>query len=166
MTQFSFCENCPSDMGFPGSGNSEESSLLRKYYTEELRTDSKTAAAGRYKRIANLIELLVDIYSDCNQTGWDGYNAQPITESALIDAIRLYSLLPKDIIQPEVTPEPDGSIGFEWYTNAWRTLSMSVNGDNIIVFSGLFGGNDTDHGHKPLADKLDPSLVSMIDRLS
>lgn len=165
MSQFRYCENCPTTMDLPGFGLSEESLLLRSQYVEGIHTDSKTAQAGRYKRISEVLEKLIDIYSDCSDAGWDGYNAQVIGESALIDAANLYSILPTDVENPEVTPEPDGGIGFEWYINNWNTLSLSVQGDKIIVYSGLFGGNDTDHGHKPLTDKLHPTLNQLIHRL-
>lgn len=166
MTRLAYCLDCPPlKGGLFDFGYSKESNFLRRVFKEEIKFDSSTAQCGINKRLARIAEELIGIYHDCNQEGWDGYGAEPIREASLEDSLKLYTLLPDNIPEPDLTPEPDGSIGFGWYRGPWRTLSLSVRGDGIIVYSGLFGGNDTDHGHKPLTERLDANIHGLLNRL-
>ncbi len=166
MTQAVPCPSCPSLLpGFSGDGYSKEAFLLFAKYNETFQSDSETAESGSYKKFVKLLEELSHIRSDCSEEGWDGYNATPVSYAAIIDSAKLIQQLPKDIPAPELVPEPDGSIGLEWYIDQWHVLTLSVKGDAIIVFSGLFGGNDTDHGQKPLTEHLSATLRMHLNRL-
>lgn len=74
-------------------------------------------------------EKLSSIYSECRLPGWNGEGADGISESNLESAKLFLASIPADLPPPDLAPEPDGSLEFEWYVARGRTLSVSVNSD-------------------------------------
>ncbi len=82
---------------------------------------------------------LFEIYSECTSDMWDGYNAVKIPDIAFIEAIEFIELLPKSLPKPELVPDPQGEIGFEWHFGENRVFVVSIKGNRIISFAGLLG---------------------------
>ncbi len=55
-----------------------------------------------------------ETYQECSEEGWDGYGARPVTQETYDEAVRFLGALPSWLPTPEIVPEPDGDIGFEW----------------------------------------------------
>jgi len=92
-----------------------------------------------YDDIAGLHILLDDIYDECKEWGWDGYDAYPISESALIYSHTFIELIPDNIPMPIISCEPSGDITFEWYKKNDRTLIISVDNCGMISYIWCMG---------------------------
>ncbi len=163
MTALATCDNCAINRWpFKDSGVSSEARQVTQAYQSDIEQSATSAEYGTHKKLIRAIDELCPIFIECQTENWDGYGAQPISESAYINAIELYLQLPRQYPKPDITPEPDGAIGFEWYLEPYRTLSFSVRGDNTIIFSALFGINNSDYGDKPLDENLHPRLHELL----
>lgn len=117
----------------------------------------------------NKYSLLGDIYSIYNEHSvpdWDGYDAVPISEKTIDNALNLGRLLPAGIPLPEVIPEPTGEIAFEWYRDKTHVFIISVGESNIVSYAGLFGKQIQAHGTEYIDDHIPRTLLNHISRLS
>src|SRR5262245_17389350 len=48
---------------------------------------------------------------------WDGYGALPVGRETISNGREALSLLLRHISLPDVTPNPNGTIGFEWFSS-------------------------------------------------
>jgi hypothetical protein len=53
-------------------------------------------------------------YEHYGRAGWDGHDAEPITEATLKYARWFLGLFPETLGPPDIAPSADGSIGLEW----------------------------------------------------
>ncbi len=115
--------------------------------------------------ITEALQSLNEIFEDCSEEGWDGYDALPITEEAYFEAIKLIKSLPVTAFpMPEVVPESNGEIGFEWYRENRLVFVASVSGKSEIVYAGMFGANKT-HGTEYFGDLLPTEILEKLKRL-
>jgi hypothetical protein len=63
---------------------------------------------------------------------------------AVRTAERFVRVLPENLPMPEITPEPDGSIGLGWSNGPNRFFSISIGVDIRLAYAWLDG---TDRGH-------------------
>jgi hypothetical protein len=80
----------------------------------------------------------------CAQSGWDATDAEPISKSAALRAADLIRALPEGSPLPELAPEPDGSISFDWIRSRSRLVSLSVGASGRLPYAWVDGG---EHGH-------------------
>ena len=90
-------------------------------------------------RIKVLEDALDEVFADHQRPDWDGYGAEAITEDALIAARSFLRLLPPWLAAPEVVAQSEGDIAFEWYVDPMHTLSVVVEEDGRLLYSGLCG---------------------------
>jgi len=112
-----------------------------------------------------LLNELFQIYQECSVNNWDGYDAQPISNEAYLEAEKLIRLLPPNIKKPEFIPEPTGEIAFEWYQGKRFIFVISVGGNNLITYAGLFGNTSKIHGTEYFGAKLPNIIIDNIKRL-
>ncbi len=74
-------------------------------------------------------------------------------------------MIPLSFLMPEILAEPDGEIGFEWYKDKDSVFVISVSGNNIITYAGLFGTSNKTHGTEYFADELPRIILENIRRL-
>lgn len=108
---------------------------------------------------------IYDIYKECVEDNWDGYDAKRVSVGAYLEAMKLAELLPSEIPLPEVSPEPSGDIAFEWYKGKRFLLVLSVEGNNTINYAGLFGSTNRIYGSEYFSDELPTRVLKMIQRL-
>lgn len=153
---------------FPGrtetAGVSDESKLVRKMYRNAVAHFFEPVSEAQ--RILTVLQSLNEVYESCREEGWDGYDAEPVTEDALVEAARLLFLLPSSIPMPAVSPEPTGEIVLEWYKDRYHVFAASVGGESIITYAGLFGPDSKSHGTEHFGDSLSPIIVENINRLN
>jgi len=90
---------------------------------------------------------LLETYSDCSAPNWDGYGAQAVKPDAVIEALHLVGVVPREVTMPAVCPEPDGYIGLEWHDKRGKTFVVSLNGSSEITYAGILGGGNKVHGY-------------------
>lgn len=155
--------NCVSISDFPSIGFGPEVEKLKEYYNSIIRGFRKTETLGRSD---DVLQSLNEVFKECYEEGWDGYDALPITGSAYVEAKRLIESLPLTSFfpMPEVVPESNGEIGLEWYRKNRLVFIASVSGRNEIVYAGLFGANKT-HGTEYFGDSLPSVILENLKRL-
>jgi hypothetical protein len=116
-------------------------------YTEFYRTFNVRYVFKDYVRgswvyeqpIQAIASELRSIREDCSESGWDGYHARPITQKAIDIAKSTALQLPRDIPAPELTPDPDGEISFEWYKGPNLQFTFSIGENGILSYAGRIG---------------------------
>ena len=143
-------------------GISNVSLDLKKYYSAAIKQFRKTETLWP---LDELHQRLDEVFEECSQEGWDGYDAIPISEAAYHEAKKLIERIPVTIIpMPELIPEPNGEIAFEWYRGSRKIFVASVSGKNEIIYAGLFGINKT-HGTEFFGDNLPFTILNNLIRL-
>ena len=111
------------------------------------------------------LEELDKVYGECSEVNWDGYGATPISRETYSEARKLLRMMPSCLPMPDLSVEPDGEIAFEWYKDKYSVFVISVGGNNIITYAGLFGKSSKTHGVEYLADELPKVIIYNIQRL-
>lgn len=145
-----------------GTAVSAASRALDQLYGSVLKHISIPAVQS--EPLHDLLASLDELYDRCSQSGWDGYDAVPITEGAYGEARELIALLPTLRPTPDITPEPSGHVSFEWYRGPRKVLVVSVNGTRVLTYAGLFGAGKVS-GAEPYDTALPPSIIDSLARL-
>jgi len=163
MTTAVFCNNCP---GFsPSIGSkavSEDYQSLQREFRKTIDHLRETITTGANHRA--MIAALEHAYQSASSSNWDGYGASAVKEQAKSDAERFLELLPSNLAMPEVSVDPDGDISFEWLKSKRYLFSISLSGNNKIVYAGIFGGNET-HGTEFFGDTIPIVIIDAIRKI-
>jgi hypothetical protein len=87
------------------------------------------------------LEELWQVWYECREANWDGYDAFPVEKETYATAYMLIESLPLGFPRPSIGAEPDGHLTLEWYKSPRRTLSVSVDPNGLLHYAGLFGPN-------------------------
>ncbi len=93
---------------------------------------------------ASVLSQVQALVTECARPGWDANEAEPISKGAASRAADFIRALPESVPLPELAPEPDGSISFDWIRSRSRLLSLSVGESDRLPYAWFHGG---DHGH-------------------
>lgn len=110
-------------------------------------------------------QTLREIFESRRQSGWDGYNALPITESAYLEACRFLTLLPDDLSIPEFSADPRGGITFEWYGGPNWVITVTVKGTGTIIYAGLMGEDNRAYGTQKFSDSISKVVLQNLRRV-
>jgi hypothetical protein len=105
-------------------------------------------------------------HRECSRRGWDGYNAAPVLEVTVNNAIQVVEALPIGFPMPTVGAEPDGHVTLEWYRTPSRVISLSVSPDGVLHFAALLGAKARQHGTEPFLGSVPKSLLDLIRRVT
>lgn len=105
------------------------------------------------------------IARDCAYADWDGYRAEPISQSTCNRAGVFLALLPTWMIAPDIVPESDGDIAVEWYAAPERTFSISIGAIGPLHYAGLLGHEEEVHGVVPFTDNIPETLLRHISEI-
>lgn len=95
-----------------------------------------------YRNTANQIILLAalkSILQDCSIPGWDGESAMPISARAVEHAKLVINSLPFTVGIPDIIPQSNGKLAFEWYRGPFHQLIISVGPTSNVAYSALLG---------------------------
>jgi len=133
------------------SGSSEEASFLDR----ELRKLLEHYAAPRMDiLIAEIEELVAD-----SSKGLAPIAGLPIDGATACAAIEFAFLLPRSLPAPEIAPDPDGEIAFDWLGPRQKMFSVSINNAGRIAFAGRFGDKSKIHGTEQLSEVCPPEVI-------
>jgi hypothetical protein len=93
---------------------------------------------------AEAIGELYAILHECSADNWDGRGAVAVSPRAVRTAEEFIRVLPQNVPLPDVTPEPDGSVGLDWSESSTRVFSVSFGPGPRLAYAWLDG---TDRGH-------------------
>lgn len=111
------------------------------------------------------LENLNEVYDECSEVNWDGYDATPICPEAYFEASKLLRIIPNRFPMPDILPEPDGGVGLEWYKEKDFSFVVSVMGKNVITYAGQFGKNSETYGTERFKDSLPDVILNGLKRL-
>lgn len=95
---------------------------------------------------SSIIDEIETVASEGSEQNWDGYQSEPIGDDVVRNAKNLISYFPKNIAQPDIVPEPDGSIGFEWDVEKDKWMIVSVDDRGNKYFAVNFDENSNADG--------------------
>jgi hypothetical protein len=156
--------DCPGFYGMPsGAGFSDASRNLISNLGVYIRSFFESETMGRSMEEAE--QALVDIYSECSESDWDGYGALPLSRDSVYEAFKFIELLPSSFPMPHIIAEPSGEVGLEWPMDEGLIFAISFSGNNMITYAGIFGSNKT-HGTEYFGDTIPSVIIENLKRLS
>lgn len=145
------------------TGSSEASRALVRF-REKL--SGELSSSVTWGRSDDLVSELFDIYNDCSTSNWDGYDALPITRKAILEAKRFINAMPIWMPTPEIVPEPDGDIGFQWSFGKDRILTVSFSGQNIISYASILGSPERKkYGSEIFNDSIPEEVIEGVGKI-
>lgn len=88
----------------------------------------------------------------------------PIEEDTARAAIAFAMLLPRSAPIPEIAPDSDGEICFDWLGSKRRIFSVSVSKTGRLAYAGRFGEKSKMHGVEQLVEACPPEIARGIER--
>jgi hypothetical protein len=121
-------------------GASKEQDHIRKllYEAQNYRTPENTG-----------LRRLDDLTEECSKANWDGYGAIPLNANASRIARAILQTISGSFPAPDIVPEPDGEIAFEWENNDGSIFSLSMGGNGMLAFAGVYADGTKIHGSEP-----------------
>jgi len=142
-------------------------SMVPEYYrTNQVRHVFKDCVNGSWvyeEPIQKISTELLSIQKDCAEFGWDGYNAAPISAPTIDYAKSAISQL-TNIPQPELAPNADGEISFEWYKAPTQQFLFSIGEKGNISYAGRIG-NERIYGNAQYLGTLPGIIEKTLSRI-
>lgn len=104
-----------------------------------------------------------EVAIECSSADWDGYGATPVSLGEAKIAYLFLQMLPQNIEPPEVSPDPDGAISFNWGNGYNQIFSISVE-ENLLIYAGLFNDGVKKHGQLPYYDEIPSEISDILSR--
>ena len=143
-------------------GVSNESETLTSIHIEFNYAVDRTSFGQRM--LAPLSDL-EEVFIECLNVGWDGYDARPLSIAAFTDARNFIRLLPTNISAPEIVPEPAGGIGLEWISPNSGRFIISFDGSGTYAYAGIYNSGARVRGIELMSDSFPKELNNFIARL-
>lgn len=106
--------------------------------------ESKEKSQSLFGKKAEAIAAINKLFNECSSDDWDGYGASSLDPIASWNAEEFIKALPDDVVVPEISPEPDGSVSLDWTHSRNQIVSVSIGTSNRIALAWLDG---TERGH-------------------
>jgi hypothetical protein len=153
-----------SSLSFTGERSTGQEARTVRRLLGEIECDVLSSVAlGSTRREA--FESLHETAEEASAPGWDGYGATPIDQQTYANGRLFLRLLPALFPTPEIAPEADGQIEFEWRNGPRRILSISVSRLGEIHYAALFGKGSSTHGTEHLSNELPEAIAGLLVRL-
>ncbi len=140
------------------TGVSAESKMLASIHDDFNQTVSKTISCQR-------LTELNEVFLECLDEGWDGYNARPLSIASYTDALNFLRLIPTNIYAPDIVPEPSGGNGLEWVSFDTGRFVFRFCGRGTFAYAGIFKSGARVRGIEPMSNSFPKELKDFIARL-
>lgn len=145
---------------WPEIGFSDESRDIRSRLLK-IRAEVRRPISFSWRE--GLQDELDEIVQDCSKSGWDGYDAQPVSDESIVAAQQIIDALPEHIRVPDVTPEPSGEIALEWRSGNQKYFSVTASG-TVLVYAGIFGGFCKKYGEERFFGSLPTTVLQILSQ--
>ncbi len=142
-----------------GLGLGETSAALRKVFSEYFEHREQSIVLGWRQALRNRITEVT--HQEASEQGWDGYDAEPVTDLARVTACHLVGLLPESSLLPDVVPTPDGEIAFEWDYSKNYFFTVTTN-QGSLIYAGILGADRKQYGQEPLGIELPQTIAKIL----
>ncbi len=155
--------HCPTyDEGFaPATPAEVEAGREAAYVRRELERLLRDYAAPRLQPLVLEIE---NLSFEGRKTENLEPGAIPVDEETAGAAISFARLLPRSLPAPEVSPEADGEISFDWVGLEGRMFTVSIDRTGRIAYAGRFGDKSKIHGTEQLSQACPAEIIRGIAR--
>lgn len=96
---------------------------------------------------------------------WDGEGAAQVEYETVDNALKLLDQIPAKLYPFDVSPDPDGSIGFSWFHSGDVDFSVMVYPGEKVIYAGYVDGQKIIDSY-PLSDAIPHRLKNIFERLS
>ena len=124
------------------TGVSSESGLIRS--VKSAIVDSVERSFVLFGAKSAAIQRIYEVAAEARHDGWDGEDAVALPPFVVGRAVAFVRAFPDSLPLPEVAPEADGSLSFDWIAAQTRIFSLSIGESNRLSFAWIDG---TDRGH-------------------
>ncbi len=145
--------------------------LLSPGIGPEARSVDKSVGEWRDTRMVSITLVrfapwleLADIYQECRTRGWDGEEAEPLSAATIEKAQAFLSALPSAVPDPEVGPDPDGEVSFDWFAEPDWGVAVALNACGRLSYAAVFGENRA-HGTERFREGIPQPLLQIFGRL-
>lgn len=128
-------------------GQSKESIKFQEFTFDANELNKQSFTSSLEIILQNRFAEIYDIRQECSISNWDGYNAIPLNNNAIIELIEFILLLPNTYNDFEIIPEPNGNIALEWF-NDIHHIVISFSGTNKIKYASIFNSLNKKHGEE------------------
>lgn len=127
----------------PNSAVSPEATAIRG--SVQAVVDAKERSIALFGGKAAVISQINELLAECGEVGWDGDDAEQVSDFAVSQAADFVRAIPDGFPLPEVAPEPDGAISLDWIESKQRLFSLSVGETGRLAYAWI-DGSDRGHG--------------------
>ncbi|MFO7775763.1 MAG: hypothetical protein R6W89_08205 [Candidatus Hydrogenedentota bacterium] len=108
-------------------------------------------------------DRLRDVYQECREQDWDGYDALPVSEATFTNATTFLQLLPTDLAaKADPGAEPDGNLTLEWYIDTDYQISISIDAQSRLHFAAAVGPRRKRRGTDTFSEGVPQDVVDII----
>jgi hypothetical protein len=144
-----------------------------------------TGTSGDAKQVADLLRAFADherqkasdwrpvvrakieqLAIECSTSNWDGYSGAGISQLTKRKAQYFVDLLPVDLPEPEVAPDPEGDIALCWDFGRDLVFTVNIDETETLSFAGLLGRGVKRHGQEPFRGDVPKILIESIREIS
>jgi len=148
-----------SSLGLGGhaiSGSSDAAKLVKRLIEEGILHYTEPRICFL---VSDIEQMLNDSIRDVRSE-----EATPIDMDTARAAIEFAYTLPRSLPAPEVAPEPDGEISFDWFGQSGKMFSASVSRTGRVAYAGRFGERSKVHGIEQLSETCPQEIVRGISK--
>jgi len=107
---------------------------------------------------------LKEIKEECSEGGWDTPNSRAISDAVLKMSREFIHLFPTSLHNPEITPENDGALGFEW-RNRTSYFDAAITPEKVIYYIAKIKGRKSRGSFDFHPTKLPIVMMAFLDQL-
>jgi len=142
----------PAETGF-----SDTASRFRALLNEERKHYLKPRAEWAESEIEQMLSEAGGC--DASSEEWT-----PVNRGTASAALAFSLLLPRSFPAPQIAPEPDGEISFDWLGPSGKIFSVSIDATGRIAYAGSFGPRSKVHGTEQLSYACPPEIIQGISK--
>jgi hypothetical protein len=93
------------------------------------------------------------------------YDQGGVIDKRTADAAIAFAIaLPKSLPAPEIAPEADGEISFDWMGPLGKIFSVSIDATGRLAYAGSFGRKSKVHGTEQLSNTCPAEIIQGISK--
>ena len=136
-------------------------SINREIDTKVLKIGNYIQSSVSNGQVPDILNEIFGVFFECNADNWDGDNAKAITRMAVWKLfILIQNYIPDNLTKPEISPDPDGTIGLEWFGEKGYRMIVIPKGEEIL-YAALLGSREF-HGKTNFNEGLPPEVLNIL----
>jgi hypothetical protein len=139
------------------TGSSDTANLIDSLAKESLFYN----VSPRTESLASGIE---QILAESENRGITTDEWTPVDKNTATAALAFSFLLPRWLPTPEIAPEADGEISFDWLGPSGRIFSVSIDAKGRLAYAGSFGQESKVHGIEQLSNVCPTEIIAGISK--